>query len=95
MFPHRHSPSRPVPTPAAVLVPAELTPHRVELFRERRAQLCIFYDDDVLLVTEHSLPGPVEAPVDELGAVDHGELVVHVRGGRVGSYRDPGLSDGA
>ena len=78
MFPHRHSPSRPVPTPAAVLVPAELTPHRVELFRERRAQFRVGDDDDVLLVTEHSLPGPVEAPVDEGAAVNDRKLVMHV-----------------
>ena len=59
-------------------VATELVPELVELAGEGADEAGVGADDDVLEVLEHGAPRPIEAPVEEDGVVEDGELVVHV-----------------
>ncbi len=60
---------------------SDFFPESLELHDERLHETGVVADDNVLLVAHHGLHGPVERAAEELGAVDHHELVVHEAAG--------------
>ena len=64
----------------------------LELLVEGTHQLRVVDHDQVLLIVMRGRPGPVVASRDEVIAIEDGELVVHVVGGRIDRDRDSELA---